>query len=66
MREPGEGDVHRTEFLALPAVDAGIGDVGKPSHVEHRVWRYFPGFDTVLLALEFLGNREADRAVLNA
>ena len=56
-----------TEFLALPAVDAGVGDMGKPAQVEHRVGREETLADhRVGLFLNLSANGNTDRTIVDA
>ncbi len=57
MHEQGIRDLSRADLLALPAVHARIGDMGKTYHVEHEIdgkipwrdvcWIFRRAFDTV-------------------
>jgi hypothetical protein len=65
MHEECVWNIHGTEFLALPAVDTGVSDVGIPDQVEHEVRRHLARGDQVgLFGTAF--DAVADRAVLNA
>jgi len=65
VHEEGVRDIHGAELLALPAVDAGIGDVGVPDQVEHEVWRDLARCHEVRLLGAAL-DAVADRACFDA
>ena len=66
MREERQRYLRRTAFFALPAVDAGIGDVRKAAQVEHRVGRDETRADHLVWLLPLVSNGDTDRTMVDA